>query len=151
MATHRSYLKMIGAHDLQVKQFPWQVDPSLAELIRFPKDKFPDGIVGPGDQLFLYAVGGWKSIFGLVDVVGEPERDVPGARADIQRRWPHGVAVRRTPLYVEDLHNAPALRDISQTLAKQIGQGVSHLLMEPWEVDAARDALRKGGINEGRP
>jgi hypothetical protein len=150
MPTHRTYLKMIGAHDLAVTRFPWKVDPGLAELIRFPKDQFPDGILSKGDQLFLYAVGGWKSVFGLVDVVGDPVRDVPGARPDIQKRWPHGVAVKRTPLYVEDLENAPALWDISPDLSREIGQGVSHILMNQTQIDAARGALRRAGIKEGR-
>jgi hypothetical protein len=146
-----AWLKMIGSSDWGVPQHPWRDIDGLDERTRFPRDQFPGGVIGRGDLLVLYAVGGWKSIFGIVEVDGEPERDVPGDGPEVARRWPHAVKVIRTPDYIEDLANAPSLFVISRRLADEIHQGVSHIRMTVAELDVARAAIRRARVTEGRP
>lgn len=141
---------MIGAHDAGVPQFPWRDIHTFQERIRFPKDQFPGGVIGPGDTLALYAVG-WTRIFGIMDVIAKPERDVPGDGPDVAKRWPHAVKVVRTPDYIENLMNAPDLWTVSRRLREEIHQGVSHIRMNPAELDEARSVIRRARVAEGRP
>jgi hypothetical protein len=145
-----AWLKMIGASDWGVPQHPWRDIDGLDIRIRFPRDQFPGNQIGPNDTLVLYAVGGWKSVFGIMDVTGTPERDVPGDGPEVAKRWPHAVSVARTPHYVSDLANAPPLWDISPRLVREIHQGVSHIPMTAEELAATHAALARARVKEGR-
>ena len=97
------YVKMIGASDLPLPNDPFAQIPSLARLVRFPRDQFPHEIK-KGDELLYYAVGGYKKVFAQVRLIGDPAQDVPvtgSARgvsnAQIFRRWPHAAAVELGP------------------------------------------------------
>jgi len=55
--------------------------------------------VRAGDRAILYA-SVWQAIFGVVDVVGDPEQDPTGSR------WAWGYAIRPVRI-VADLNDAP--------------------------------------------
>jgi len=55
--------------------------------------------VRAGDRAILYA-SVWQAIFGVVDVVGDPEQDPTGSR------WAWGYAIRPA-MIVADLNDAP--------------------------------------------
>jgi len=72
-----------------------QIDPAQIRTQR--STKRPS--VAAGDRAILYA-SVWQAIFGVAEVVGEPEND-PG-----RSRWAWSYAI--TPVtVVEDLHDAP--------------------------------------------
>jgi len=78
-----------------VKPLPSRVDPQ--EIRSHSSSKRPS--VQPGDTAVLYAAV-WQAIFGIVEVVGEPENDPQ------RERWSWRFAIR--PLVVvPDLHDAP--------------------------------------------
>jgi len=118
------WVKLVGASDFPLPNDPFISIPSLAELIRFPRDQFPREL-GRGDEMLLYAVGGYKKVFAAVMLEADPRRDVPGADAAVLRRWPHAVAVRLGP-HVDYVEYGPDLNEIRQGLQSEIGQGVSH-------------------------
>jgi hypothetical protein len=105
-------------------------------------------LIGKNDRLVYYAVGGFKCIFAIVDVVGHPQRNVAHEDPKISRRWPHAVAVSLTPYRVEHLRYAPQLAEVSMRLAQAIGQGVSHLEMSEAESMKAAAALRNARDRE---
>ena len=137
------WLKMIGSTDRPLGEHPFTERPSLKRQVRFPKDQFPGRLIGKGDWLVYYAVGGWKRIFAVVQLTGDPERDVPSGDAEVDRRWPHAAAVALAPEHVDSLSFAPELRSVSKSLQAEIHQGVSHLPMGEPEFQRAREALRK--------
>src|SRR3954453_20847272 len=111
---------MIGSSDLPGSSTPPPDIPPLERGCRFPPDQFPGGHIGPGDRLVYYAVGGFKSIFAIVDVAADPRRDVPYPDPVVRSRWPHAVDVTMTPWRVDDLAHAPALVAVSRLLAEAI-------------------------------
>ena len=137
------WLKLIGASDWHVGERPFDQRPSLKTAVRFPRDQFPGQRIGVNDSLVYYAVGGWKRIFAIVQVVGEPKRDVPSGDADVERRWPHAAAVILAPEHVTDLRIAPMLTSVSPSLQREIGQGVSYLEMGEPEFQRAKESLRR--------
>ena len=137
------WLKMIGSSDWPVGERPFDETPSLKTEVRFPKDQFPGRVIHKEDWLVYYAVGGWKRIFAIVQLVGEPERDVPSGSPEVDKRWPHAARVMLSPEHVPSLSTAPLLTDISRTLQGHITQGVSHLEMGEPEFQRAKEALRR--------
>ena len=145
------WLKMIGASDWPLGDYPFEDRPSLKSEVRFPSSQFPGRLIGKGDSLVYYAVGGWKRVFAIVQLTGEPKRGVPSGDPVIDKRWPHAADVLLTPYYVEPLSRAPLLTDISRSLQSQIQQGVSHLPMGAPEFERAREAIRRAGAGVARP
>ncbi|MGH2901079.1 MAG: hypothetical protein ACRDMZ_20555 [Solirubrobacteraceae bacterium] len=91
--------------------------------------------IEPGDRLVLYA-SGWRCIFGVAEVTGEPEHD-----ATASERWPWSVAVELL-VVVAVLSNAPPLEAI----------GVAPRIDEPAVPHPARTATsgaRAGGAGGG--
>jgi hypothetical protein len=56
-----------------------------------------------GDLAILYAAV-WQALYGVVEVVGDPERDPE------RERWPWRFAIRPLAV-VSDLHDAPAVEE----------------------------------------
>ncbi len=90
------WVKLVGASDLPLPNHPFVQIPSLCEEIRFPRDHFPRDM-SIGDEMLLYAVGGYKKIFAAMRVEEEPQRDVGGTEPWIVKRWPHAVRVHLGP------------------------------------------------------
>ena len=59
------------------------VDPGRTAFPRRPR-------MVPGDRLLLYA-SGWRCVFGVAEVTGEPTTDVPSPADPV--RWPWSVPV----------------------------------------------------------
>jgi hypothetical protein len=85
-----------------------------------------------GDRLVLYA-SGWKCIFGVAEVVGEPElvEDAPA-------RWPWSVAVELL-VVVPVLSNAPPVEAIG--VAPRSMSQQSHIRLESRHLELAFKAL----------
>jgi hypothetical protein len=145
------WLKMIGASDWPLGDYPFRDRPSLKSEVRFPRDQFPGRLIGTGDSLVYYAVGGWKRIFAVVELVEDPQRDIPSGDSRVDKRWPHAARVLLTPYWVEPLSGAPLLTDVSRSLQSEIHQGVSHLPMGAPEFDGAKAALRRARARVARP
>jgi hypothetical protein len=118
------WVKLVGASDLPLPNDPFIRIPSLRELIRFPRDQFPRDMAR-GDELLLYAVGGYKKIFAATRLEEDPRRDVPGADPVIYKRWPHAAAIQLGP-HIDYVENGPDLSEINPRLGAEIRQGVSH-------------------------
>jgi hypothetical protein len=143
------YVKMIGASDLPLANDPFVQIPSLAYLVRFPRDQFPRDMK-KGDELLYYAVGGYKKLFAQVRLTDDPKRDVPtGApergipNAEIVRRWPHAAPVERGP-HVDYVEFGPDLWDINPRLMDEIHQGVSHFAITSTDFDKGVRLINKG-------
>jgi hypothetical protein len=121
------WVKLVGASDLPLPNDPFISIPSLRELMRFPRDQFPHEM-SRGDELLLYAVGGYKKIFAACLLEEEPRRDVPGADPTVYKRWPHAVAIQLGP-HIDYVEYGPDLTDINPRLGGEIHQGVSHFMV----------------------
>jgi len=91
--------------------------------------------MAPGDRLLLYA-SGWRCVFGVAEVLGEPSTDVP-SRAD-PARWPWSVAVELL-IVVPLLSNAPPVDAIGVSPRSMSQQ--SHIRLEPRHLELALEAL----------
>ncbi len=78
--------------------------------------------MAPGDRLVYYAAG-WKRVFALMEVAGEPTDDEP-----LSERWPWSVAVE--PLVVVPLlENAPPVEALGVPPRSMSQQ--SHIRLSP--------------------
>lgn len=143
------YVKMIGASDLPLANDPFVQIPSLARLVRFPRDQFPHDMKR-GDELLYYAVGGYKKVFAQVRLTGDPQRDVPTGdpergipNSEIFRRWPHAATVDLGP-HVDYVEYGPDLWDVNPRLMEQIHQGVSHFSISSTDFDQAVRLIHQG-------
>ena len=91
-----------------------------------------------GDRLILYA-SGWRRIFGVAEVIGDPERI--GSPAD-PVRWPWSVEVELL-VVVPVLSNAPPVEAIG-VAARSMSQH-SHIRLEPRHVALAAEVLGSVG------
>jgi hypothetical protein len=89
-----------------------------------------------GDRLVLYA-SGWRRIFGVAEVCGEPTADAPASA-----RWPWSVAVELL-VVVPVLSNAPPVEAIG--VAPRSMSQQSHIRIEPRHLELALDALASVG------
>jgi hypothetical protein len=101
------------------------VSPGRTRFPRRPR-------MAPGDHLVLYA-SVWRCVFGVAEVVGEPER-LPDAPA----RWPWSVAVELL-VVVPVLSNAPPIEAIG--VAPRSMSQQSHIRIEPRHLELALEAL----------
>ncbi len=141
------WLKMIGAHDFQLTERPFD-DSNRQEMtteVRFPKDKFPHQVT-PGDEFIYYAVGYYK-VFAHARLIGPVQRDVLHPHPEVRRRWPHAGPIALGP-HLEDLRDAPSLRDLNPALFAEIHEGVSYLPMGRPEFDAAVASIRRAQASE---
>lgn len=134
-------MKLVGSSDLPLPNDPFIAIPSLRETIRFPRDQFPRDMAR-GDEMLLYAVGGYKKIFASARATADPARDVPGASATVLKRWPHAVQIELGP-HINYVEYGPDLTDISRRLASEIRQGVSHFPISPSEYQLGVRLIRK--------
>lgn len=84
--------------------------------------------VQPGDLAILYAAV-WQAIFGVVEIVGDPEHDPQ------RERWSWRFAIRPLAV-VRDLHDAPAVEEAGifpQSLWRH-----SYIRLDRERFDAAR-------------
>jgi len=88
--------------------------------------------MAPGDRLVLYA-SVWKCIFGVAEVIGEPEL-LDGA----PQRWPWSVAVELL-VVVPVLANSPPVEAIG--VAPRSMSQQSHIRVEPRHLELALEAL----------
>ena len=88
-----------------------------------------------GDRLILYA-SGWRCMFGVAEVLGEPSTDAPSP-AD-PGRWPWSVAVELL-VVVAQLSNAPPVEAIG--VAPRSMSQQSHIRLEARQLDLAIEAL----------
>ena len=91
--------------------------------------------MAPGDRLVLYA-SGWRRIFGIAEVIGEPTDAVPSTTDP--RRWPWTVEVELL-IVVPLLSNAPPVEAIGVTPRSMSQQ--SHIRLEPRHLELATEAL----------
>jgi hypothetical protein len=85
-----------------------------------------------GDRLVLYAAG-WRRIFGVAEVLSEPNADAPASQ-----RWPWSVEVELL-LVVPVLSNAPPVEAIG--VAPRSMSQHSHIRLEPRHLELALEAL----------
>ena len=67
-----SWLKLVGSADKPITDSPFYGN-YREEYIGFRKNNVPG--IRSGDHLFLYAPGGSRRIFALVEAITDPERD----------------------------------------------------------------------------
>jgi hypothetical protein len=87
-----------------------------------------------GDLAVLYAAV-WQAIFGVVEVVGEPENDPS------RTRWAWRFAIRPLAV-VDDLHDAPAVEEAGvfpQSLWRH-----SHIRLTREQFETARGLIERG-------
>ena len=91
--------------------------------------------LAPGEQAILYA-SVWQAVFGVVEIVGEPEHDPAKAR------WAWRFSIR--PLVVvEDLEHAPAVEEAGifpQSLWRH-----SYIRLTNEQFDSARALVERAG------
>jgi hypothetical protein len=102
-----------------------------------------------GDEMLLYAVGGYKKIFASARTMADPERDVLGASAAVFKRWPHAVQIELGP-HINHVEYGPDLTDIRPGLGGEIRQGVSHFPISPSDYEAGVRLIRKAAEVERR-
>jgi hypothetical protein len=88
----------------------------------------------PGDRLVYYAAG-WRRVFAIVEVVGEPTDTVATANP---ARWPWSVAVEPL-LVVPHMENAPPVEAIG-VAARSMSQQ-SHIRLSPEHYERAVEAI----------
>jgi hypothetical protein len=89
-----------------------------------------------GDLAILYA-SVWQAVFGVVEVVGEPENDLDS------ERWSWHFRIRPLAL-VRDLHDAPAVEAAGvfpQSLWRH-----SHIRLTQQQFDQARELIEAASI-----
>jgi len=126
----------LKAHGTGASPLPdrWlQVGSSLVQPGRTAFPRCPRMV--PGDRLLLYA-SGWRCVFGIAEVLGEPSTDVPSP-AD-PARWPWSVAVELL-IVVPLLSNAPPVEAIGVSPRSMSQQ--SHIRLEPRHLELALEAL----------
>ena len=104
-----------------------RVDPERIEA--HSSSKRPS--VQRGDTAILYAAV-WQAIFGVVEVVGEPEKDPD------RTRWSWRFAIRPVSV-VRDLHDAPAVEEAGvfpQSLWRH-----SHIRLTQQQFEKARELI----------
>ena len=92
----------------------------------------------PGDRLVLYA-SGWRRVFGVAEVTGEPTTDAP-----LAPRWPWTVPVELL-LVVPVLSNAPPVEAIG--VAPRSMSQQSHIRLEQHHLALALEALAGVGAH----
>ena len=106
---------------------------AVAEIHAHSSSKRPS--VEPGDGAILYAAV-WQAIFGVVEVVGEPEND-PG-----RERWSWRFPIRPLSI-VGDLREAPAIEEAGvfpQSLWRH-----SHIRLTEEQFESARKLIEAAG------
>lgn len=146
---------MIGASDLPLHNDPFVQIPSLARLMRFPRDQFPRDME-KGDELLYYAVGGYKKLFAQVRLTGDPQRDVPTGdpergipSGEIFRRLPHAATVDLRP-HGDYVEFGPDLSDVNPRLMDEIHQGVSHFPISSSDFDKAVRLINKSKLVQAK-
>jgi hypothetical protein len=107
-----------------------EVDP--AQIRAHSSSKRPS--VERGERAVLYAAV-WQAVFGIVEVVGEPEHDPE------RSRWSWRFPIRPLAV-VRDLHDAPAVEEIGvfpQSLWRH-----SHIRLSEEQFVAAEAAIGRG-------
>jgi hypothetical protein len=107
-----------------------EVDP--AQIRAHSSSKRPS--VERGERAVLYAAV-WQAVFGIVEVVGEPEHDPE------RSRWSWRFPIRPLAV-VRDLHDAPAVEEIGvfpQSLWRH-----SHIRLSEGQFVAAEAAIGRG-------
>jgi hypothetical protein len=104
------------------------VEPGRTAFPRRPR-------MAPGDRLLLYA-SGWRCVFGVAEVVGEPTTDVPSPADPV--RWPWSVPVELL-VVVAQLSDAPPVEAIGVSPRSMSQQ--SHIRLEPRHLELAIEAL----------
>ena len=128
----RRWLLIRGRGDRPV---PAGVQPE--EIRAHSSSKRPS--VQRGDLAILYAAV-WQAVFGVAEVVGEPEND------PARDRWAWRFPIR--PLVVvRDLHDAPAVEEAGifpQSLWRH-----SHIRLAPAQFDSARELIEAAARLQG--
>ena len=109
------------------RPLPERVDAQL--LKRHSSTRRPQ--VQKGDLAVCYA-SGWRTIFALVEVVGDPEND------PLRERWRWGIPIR--PLVaLADLRDAPPV-EAAGVFPRSLGRH-SYIRLTPEQFEAAREAI----------
>lgn len=133
-----NWLKLIGSSDKPITEHPFYGNYN-AEYIGFRKKCMPG--IRMGDHLFLYAPGGSRSIFALVEAMTDPETDSNyNPIVDGSCRW---------KLHVQYLLNVPVasgvLIDEVNTGHRNLTHSVrqqSHIKLTPEEYRLAYSKLQ---------
>ena len=104
------------------------VEPGRTAFPRRPR-------MAEGDRLLLYA-SGWRCVFGVAEVTGEPTTDVPSPADPV--RWPWSVPVELL-IVVAQLSDAPPVEAIGVSPRSMSQQ--SHIRLEPRHLELAIEAL----------
>jgi hypothetical protein len=136
------WLKMIGADDFKLEKRPfddWNRQELLTQ-VRFPPGKAPRDLA-VGDEFVYYAVGYYR-VFAISRLTGHVEQGVSHPHPEVRRRWPDAAPIHLGP-HLNELANAPLLREISPSLLDQIRKGTTILPMGRPEYDRAVAAIRR--------
>ncbi len=105
--------------------------PGVLERTGFPRRPR----IVAGDRLVYYAAG-WRRVFAIVEVVGEPTDTV--AHGSNPARWPWSVPVEAL-LVVPHMENAPPVEAIG-VAARSMSQQ-SHIRLSPEHYERAVEAI----------
>jgi hypothetical protein len=126
----------LKAHGTGAAPLPDRWIQASSSLIEPGRTAFPRRPrMATGDRLILYA-SGWRCIFGVAEVLGEPSTEVPSP-AD-PGRWPWSVAVELL-VVVPLLSNAPPVEAIG--VAPRSMSQQSHIRLDAHHLDLAMKAL----------
>ncbi len=107
----------------------------VADQIRAHSSSKRPSVQG-GDRAILYAAV-WQALFGMVEVVGEPENDPS------RTRWQWRFPIRPLAV-VTDLHDAPAVEEAGifpQSLWRH-----SHIRLTPEQFSAAQELVEAAAV-----
>ena len=144
------YVKLLGATDMPMPNYPWGQRSDIVDEVRFPAKPIPKEI-SPGDELIYYAVGGYKRVFATARVDSAPRLSDVHPNPVVAKRWPYAAKVSLSPsTKLEYVSSGPNLADIAPSLQKKVGQGVSHFEIGRAEFDRAVQLLRRAKSDETR-
>jgi hypothetical protein len=143
------FVKMLGATDMPMRNHPWP-EREINEEVRFPPKPAPKDVT-KGDVLVYYAVGGYKRIFAVAHVEGQPVLNDRHENPVIARRYPYAAPVSLRPdVKLEYVSSGPELSEVGRDLQSKVQHGVSHFEIGKPEFDRALELLRKAKTEETR-
>jgi hypothetical protein len=134
-----NWLKLIGSGKKPITEHPFYGNYNR-EHVGFRKAKKPG--IRMGDYLFLYAAGGSKRIFALVEAIGDPEYDINHDPRDEEScRWKLNVRYLINLPVASGVHIdevCTGQRDLTDSIRR-----ASHIKLGPEECQLAFSKLQE--------
>lgn len=139
-----TWLKLIGSANAPLTEAPFY-GRYTDEYVGFRKEARPR--IRAGDNLFLYACGGSRSIFALAEAISDPERDSSydpnqegSCRWKVRVRYLISLPVE-SGILVDEIISGQ--RDLTKSLRQ-----ASHIRLLPEESDSAQRKLEERAVSQ---